>query len=220
MRKMILTSMQLAVALVVLAAAGARAQEPATLPLPKPQIVGGKPLMQALNERMSRRDFSTEKLPQQVLANLLWAAFGVNRADGRRTAPSASNMQELEIYAVMADGVYRYDAKAHALQLHLKEDLRAATGNNPWIATAPLNLLYVADYSKMGQRSEETKRVDSGTDSGFISQNVYLFFTSEGLATVVRGGIDRPAVAKTLKLRPDQHVVLAQTVGYPPKSSL
>ena len=217
MRRMILNSIPLAVALAVLAAAGVRAQEPPAVPLPKPQVTGGKPLMQALNERMSRREFSPEKLPQQVLANLLWAAFGVNRADGRRTAPSASNMQELEVYAVMADGVYRYDAKAHALQLHLKEDLRAATGNNPWIATAPLNLLYVADYSKMGQRSEETKRVDSGTDSGFISQNVYLFCASEGLATVVRGGIDRPAVEKALKLRSDQHVVLAQTVGYPPK---
>lgn len=217
MRRMILNSLHVAVALTVLAAPGLRAQEPKTVPLPKPQIVGGKPLMQALNERMSRREFSPEKLPQQVLANLLWAAFGVNRADGRRTAPSASNMQELEVYAVMADGVYLYDAKAHALQLHLKEDLRAATGNQPWIAMAPLNLLYVADYSKLGQRSEETKRVDSGTDSGFIAQNVYLFCASEGLATVVRGGIDRPAVEKALKLRPDQHVVLAQTVGYAPK---
>lgn len=217
MRRMILNSIHVAVALAVLAAPGLRSQEPKTVPLPKPQIVGGKPLMQALNERMSRREFSPEKLPQQVLANLLWAAFGVNRADGRRTAPSASNMQELEVYAVMADGVYLYDAKAHALQLHLKEDLRAATGNQPWIAMAPLNLLYVADYSKLGQRSEETKRVDSGTDSGFIAQNVYLFCASEGLATVVRGGIDRPAVEKALKLRPDQHVVLAQTVGYAPK---
>jgi SagB-type dehydrogenase family enzyme len=217
MRRMILNSIHLAVTLTLLTAAGLRAQEPKTVPLPKPQIVGGKPLMQALNERMSRREFSPEKLPQQVLANLLWAAFGVNRADGRRTAPSASNMQELEVYAVMADGVYLYDAKAHALQLHLKQDLRAATGSQPWIATAPLNLLYVADYTKMGQRSEETKRVDSGTDSGFIAQNVYLFCASEGLATVVRGGIERPAVEKALKLRPDQHVVLAQTVGYAPK---
>jgi SagB-type dehydrogenase family enzyme len=214
---MILNFTQLAVALAVLATAGVRAQEPATVPLPKPQIVGGKPLMQALNERMSRREFSPEKLPQQVLANLLWAAFGVNRADGRRTAPSASNMQEMEVYAVMADGVYLYDAKAHALQLHLKEDLRAATGSQPWVATAPLNLLYVADYSKMGQRTEESKRENSGTDSGFIAQNVYLFCASEGLATVVRGGIDRPAMEKALKLRPDQHIVLAQTVGYAPK---
>ena len=99
----------------------------------------------------------------------------------------------------------------------MKEDLRAATGSQPWIATAPLNLVYVADYAKMGKRSEEAKRVDSGTDTGFIAQNVYLFCASEGLATVARGGLDRPAMEKALKLRPDQHVVLAQTVGYPPK---
>ncbi len=85
------------------------------------------------------------------------------------------------------------------------------------MAKAPLNLVYVSDYSRMGQRTEETKRVDSGTDTGFIAQNVYLFCASEGLATVVRGGLDRPAMAKALKLRPDQRVVLAQTVGYPPK---
>ena len=217
MRKPILNALRLAAAVTLLAAAGVQAQEPKTVPLPKPQVTGGKPLMQALNERMTRREFGTEKLPQQVLANLLWAAFGVNRADGRRTAPSASNMQEMDVYAVMADGAYLYDAKAHALQLHLKEDLRAATGSQAWVATAPLDLLYVADYSKMGQRSEETKRVDTGTDTGFIAQNVYLFCASEGLAVVVRGGIDRPAVEKALKLRPDQHVVLAQTVGYPPR---
>jgi len=217
MRRLILNAIRLAAALTVLAAAGVLAQELKTVPLPKAQTTGGKPLMQALSERMTRREFSPEKLPQQMLGNLLWAAFGVNRADGRRTAPSASNMQETDVYAVMADGVYLYDAKAHALQLHLKEDLRAATGSQPWIAAAPLNLVYVADYSKMGQRSEETKRVDSGTDAGFIAQNVYLFCASEGLATVVRGGIDRPAMEKALKLRPEQHVVLAQTVGYPPK---
>jgi SagB-type dehydrogenase family enzyme len=166
---------------------------------------------------MTRREFSPEKLPQQMLANLLWAAFGVNRPDGRRTAPSGSNRQELDLYAVMADGVYLYDAKAHALQLHLKEDMRAAIGSQAGMATAPLNLIYVADYSKFGQRSEADMRVDAGTDAGYISQNVYLFCASEGLATVVRGGIDRPAMEKLLKLRPEQHVVLAQTAGYPPK---
>jgi SagB-type dehydrogenase family enzyme len=192
-------------------------QDGTLTPLPDPQIHGGKPLMEALNARMSHREFGPERLSAQVLSNLLWAAFGINRPDGRRTAPSASNRQEIEVYAVMADGVYRYDAKAHALQLVLKEDLRAATGSQPWIATAPLNLVYVADYSKMGERPEETKRVDAGTDTGFIAQNVYLFCASEGLGTVVRGGVDRAAIEKAMKLRPNQHVVLAQTVGYPPK---
>jgi SagB-type dehydrogenase family enzyme len=217
MRRLILNAIRLAAALTILAAAGVYAQEPNAVPLPKPQITGGKPLMQALNERMTRREFSPEKLSPQMLSNLLWAAFGINRPDGRRTAPSASNMQEIDLYVAMADGVYVYDAKAHALQLALKEDARAATGTQPWVATAPLNLVYVADYAKMGKRSDEDKRFYSGTDTGFVAQNVYLFCASEGLAAVVRGGLDRPAMEKALKLRPDQHVVLAQTVGYPPQ---
>ena len=136
MRRLILNSIRLAVALAVLAAAGVCAQEPQTVPLPKPQITGGKPLMEALNERMTRREFGPERLPQQVLSNLLWAAFGINRPDGRRTAPSASNMQEIELYAVMADGVYLYDAKAHALQLHSQgrpagRDRQPAAGSRP-----------------------------------------------------------------------------------------
>jgi SagB-type dehydrogenase family enzyme len=217
MRRLISRFHRLALVLAVAGLAGIPAQESNLTPLPTPQITGGKPLMEALSERMTRREFGPERLSAQVLSNLLWAAFGINRPDGRRTAPSASNMQEMDLYAVMADGVYLYDAKAHALQLSIKEDLRAATGSQPWIATAPLNLVYVADYAKMGKRTDETKRVDSGTDTGFIAQNVYLFCASEGLATVVRGGLDRPAMEKALKLRPDQHVVLAQTVGYPPK---
>ncbi len=215
MRKLISHTIRLALILTLLGVAGA--QESKLIPLPKPQTTGGKPLMQALSERMSTREFSPAALPRPVLANLLWAAFGVNRADGRRTAPSASNRQELEVYAVMADGVYRYDAKAHALELTLKEDVRKATGSQAWVATAPLNLVYVADYSKMGERPDETKRADSGTDTGFIAQNVYLYCASEGLVTVVRGGVDRAAIEKAMKLRPDQHVTLAQTVGYPVK---
>src|SRR5512143_116562 len=164
MRRLVLNSIRLAVALAVFGLTGLPAQDSKLIPLPKPQVTGGKPVMQVLNERMTRREFSPEKLPQQVLANLLWAAWGVNRSDGRRTAPSASNRQEMEVYAVMADGVFLYDAKAHALLLHLKEDLRSATGSQDWIAKAPLNLVYVADYSRMGERPEETKRVDSGTD--------------------------------------------------------
>ncbi len=208
---------RLLAAALVLASANLLAQAPGSISLPKPQVTGGMPLMQALNERMTRREFSPGKLPEQVLANLLWAAFGINRPDGRRTAPSASNMQEIDVYAVTEQGVYRYDAKAHALEPHLSGDFRAATGGQDWVAKAPLNLVFVSDYSRMGQRTEETKRVDSGTDTGFIAQNVYLFCASEGLATVVRGGLDRPAMEKALKLRPDQRVVLAQTVGYPPK---
>ena len=196
----------------------ALAQDLKPVELPKPDMEGGKPLMQVLKARQSGREFSAEKLPPQVLSNLLWAAWGVNRPDsGRRTAPSASNRQEIEIYVATAEGLYLYDAKAHRLQPVLAKDLRAATGRQPFVGEAPVNLVYVADYSKMGKGSDEDKALTAGADTGFISQNVYLYCASEGLATVVRGMVDRPALAKAMNLRPDQRIVLGQTVGYPKK---
>jgi SagB-type dehydrogenase family enzyme len=186
--------------------------------LPKPQMDGGKPLMQALKERKSTRSFSTEKLPDQVLGNMLWAAFGINRPDsGQRTAPSAMNRQEIDIYVATADGLYLYDAKKHTLQPVLAEDIRAETGMQPFVKDAPVELVYVADYSRMGGGTDEEKNLYSAADTGFIGQNVYLFCASEGLATVVRGSVPRQALAKVMKLRPDQKIILAQTVGYPKK---
>ena len=196
----------------------ALAQDLKPVELPKPDMEGGKPLMQVLKARQSGREFSAEKLPPQVLSNLLWAAWGVNRPDsGRRTAPSASNRQEVEIYVTTAEGLYLYDAKAHRLQPVLTKDLRAATGRQPFVGEAPVNLVYVADYSKMGKGSDEDKALTAGADTGFISQSVYLYCASEGLATVVRGMVDRPALAKAMNLRPDQRIILGQTVGYPKK---
>lgn len=187
------------------------AQELKPIALEKPQTEGGKPLMQALKERKSGREFSPEKLSPQMLSNLLWAAWGVNRPDGRRTAPSASNRQEIDVYAVTAEGIYLYNAKAHQLEPVAAGDFRAATGTQPYVGQAALNLVYVADQAK-------TKNSEMAyADTGFIGQNVYLFCASEGLATVVRGSVDRAALAKTLKLRPDQAITLAQTVGYPKK---
>ena len=194
------------------------ADTPQGIALPKPNTEGGKPLMQALNERKSAREFSVEKLSPQVLSNLLWAAFGVNRPDGRRTAPSASNRQEIDIYAVMSDGVYLYNAKANRLEPVISDDLRAATGTQPFVAEAALDLVYVADYSKMGNSSDAEKGFLSGADTGFVGENVYLFCASEGLATVVRASVDRGALAKALKLRPEQKITLSQTVGYPKRA--
>jgi nitroreductase len=184
--------------------------------LPSPRTDGGKPLMQVLNERHSTREFGTEKLTPQVLANLLWAAFGVNRTDGKRTAPSAVNWQEMDIYVTLAEGAYVYDAKANRLNLVAAEDLRAATGSQPFVGTAPLNLVYVADMTK-AKTSPENQAIWVPADAGFIAQNVYLFCASEGLVAVVRGMIPKEALAKALKLRPDQKILLAQTVGYPKK---
>jgi SagB-type dehydrogenase family enzyme len=194
-------------------------QEPQDIQLPKPQTDGGKPLMQALMLRQSSREFTSEKLPLQVLSNLLWAADGVNRPhSGKRTAPSAMNVQNIDIYAAMADGLYLYDPAAHILKLILKDDIRAATGGQDFVKDIPLNLIYVADYSKMKRGTDEDKALYSGAHVGFISQNVYLCCASEGLATVVRGMVDKDALAKTINLRPDQKIMLAQSVGYPKKT--
>jgi len=188
-------------------------QTPVQVQLPKARTEGGKPLMQALNERKSTRAFKTEKLPEQVLSNLLWAAWGTNRPDGKRTAPSAMNRQEIDVYVVSAEGTYMYDAKAHALKPVAAGDLRAQTGGQPFVKDAPLNLVYVADTAKMSGGSEQA--VWYGAAAGFISQNVYLYCASEGLATVVRGMVDRDVLARALSLRPEQRIVLSQTVGYP-----
>jgi SagB-type dehydrogenase family enzyme len=183
--------------------------------LPRPQTDIGRPLMQTLRDRSSARAFSPTQLPSQTLSNLLWAAFGVNRPDsGKRTAPSAMNWQETDIYIAAADGLYIYDAKTHQLDPVSREDVRARTGMQPFVKDAPLNLVYVVDLAKTGSGSTE-RDMYVAADVGFIAQNVYLFCASEGLVTVVRGSIDRPALSKVLRLRPDQKIILAQTVGYP-----
>lgn len=203
-------------AAVLLVSVAAFAQGPEAKKLPEPDKTGGKPLMQALAARHSSRSFSDEKLSDEVLSNLLWAAFGVNRPDGRRTAPSAMNWQEIDIYVATADGLYLYDAKAHAVTMVLAEDIRGATGTQSFVKDAPVNLVYVADFSRMGRGSDEDKTIYSAADTGFIGQNVYLFCASEGLSTVVRGLVDKVALAEKMNLRPEQKIVLAQTVGYPP----
>ncbi|MGC9966931.1 MAG: SagB/ThcOx family dehydrogenase [Syntrophobacteraceae bacterium] len=189
---------------------------PASIQLPNPQREGGKPLMSALNDRMSARTFSGEKLQMQTLSNLLWAAFGINRPDGKRTAPSAKNWQEIDIYVAMADGAYLYDAKKNTLDPIEMKDIRAMTGAQAFVKDAPVNLVYVADYSKVNEGGLDGQ-ILVGADAGLISENVYLFCASEGLATVVRASIDRDALAKELKLRPQQKIILAQSVGYPKK---
>lgn len=192
------------------------------IPLPMPDMKGGKPLMQCLKERKTERSFSPKKLPSDVLSNLLWAAAGMNRPEtGKRTAPSAKNWQEIDVYVAMEEGLYRYNAKTHALDPVVQADLRKATlhtlqPSRSAIGAAPLQLIYVADYSKMTiGTSDENKLLYSGADSAFISQNVYLYCASEGLVTGVRGFVDKDALAKKMNLRDKQHVVLVQAVGYP-----
>lgn len=181
-----------------------------------PQMTGGKPLMQALKDRKTTREFSSKELPLQVISDMLWAADGINRPDsGRRTAPSAMNMQEINIYVAKADGLYLFDAKMNMLMPVLSEDIRALTGTQSFVKDAPVNLVFVADLAKMSRMSPENIDIYAAADTGYISQNVYLFCASAELATVVRGSVDKPALAKAMKLRADQRIILAQTVGYP-----
>jgi SagB-type dehydrogenase family enzyme len=195
----------------------AAAKDTDVLKLPPPQTTGGKPLMQALKERHSAREFADRPLAPQLLSNLLWAAAGVNRPEsGKRTAPSARDWREIDIYVATADGAYMYDPNVHALKHVLARDVRALTGSQDFVAGAPLNLVYVADTRRMeGVSAEDVERY-TAADTGLIAQNVYLYCASAGLNTVVRGLVDREALARVLKLAPSQRIVLAQTVGYPP----
>jgi nitroreductase len=196
------------------------AEEPKPIQLLPPQPGGGSPLMQLLWKRKSSREFSPKPLPVEVLSNLLWAGFGINRPDGKRTAPSAMNWQDVDIYVILSNALYLYDAKANQLKLILAEDLRGLAGTQPFVKEAPVNLIYVSDYAKMGDKiPNELKILFSGAHAGFISQNIYLYCASEGLATVVRAYIDIPALSKVMRLRPDQKIILAQSVGYPKKTS-
>ena len=175
--------------------------------LPAPNKTGGKPLMNALNERQSNRDFSDKELSAQTLSDLLWAAYGFNRED-KRTVPSSQNRQEMDIYVFLKSGVYLYDAKNQQLILKVQGNNHAKTGKQPFVEVAPVNLVYVANLDKASNRDAAL------TDCGFIGQNVYLFCASEGLISVVRGSVDKDSVHSLLGLSDNQEALLAQTVGY------
>lgn len=184
--------------------------------LPAPQTSGGMPLLDALKNRKTEREFSDRKLSPQVLSNLLWAAYGINREDGRRTAPSSVNWQTIDIYIALPEGLYLYDARGNTLKLVLAEDIRALTGTQEYVGTAALNLIYIADLSRIPRDMDDERKLWVSTnDVGFIGQNVYLFCASEGLATVVRGSIDREALGVKMGLKPTQRILLGHSVGYP-----
>ena len=186
--------------------------------LPKPQIDKGKPLMQALKERKSSREFSARKISDQDLSNMLWAGFGINRPEtGGRTAPSAMNMQDIDLYVILEQGCYRYDAKANTLIRVTSKDLRPLAGKQAFVKDAPVNIVFVADYSRMKKSSSNDAKSYSIADAAFISENIYLYCASETLATVVRAFIDKPELAKALQLPRDQEIIFGQTVGYPKK---
>lgn len=200
---------------IVFSSIGCNAQEAKKISLPLPNTEGGKPLMEALKGRETQRTFTDKKLSEQQLANLLWAAYGINRPEsGRRTAPSAVNWQETDIYVSLETGVYLYDAKKNELTTVLSGDYRKDMAKQNFAAKAAVVLVYVADFSKMGVASKEDKDFYSAVDAGYISQNVYLFCSSENMSTVVLGMIDKPKIKDLLKLKDNQKIILSQCVGF------
>ncbi|MDD5346338.1 MAG: SagB/ThcOx family dehydrogenase [Proteiniphilum sp.] len=175
--------------------------------LPTPVRSGGKPLMDALNLRHSTRTFQEKELSLQQLSNLLWAANGFNR-DDKRTAPTANNRQELELYVTTSKSLYFYDARNHSLREIKKGDLRGETGAQDFVAKVPLNLIFVVDMQKASGREY------AFTGCGFVAQNIYLYCASEGLGSVVRGMFDKERLHSLLELKPSQEVILTQSVGY------
>lgn len=186
-----------------------------TVPLPPAQKTGGMPLMEAFQLRKSQRSFSSKELTSQQLSNLLWAAYGINRPDGFRTVPAAKNWFEYDIYLLKSDGWFLYDVRKHSLLKMGNEDLRIYGGTQDFVKAAPVILVYVADFGRMNDTTDELRKFFSAVDLGYISQNVYLWSASEGLATIILGQVDKPKVHEVLKLKPDQQVILSQPVGYP-----
>jgi nitroreductase len=183
--------------------------------LPPPRATGGKPLIDALKLRRSIREYADRPLPPQVLSDLLWSGFGVNRPSGDRTAPYWRHVMVIDVYAALADGVWLYDPKQHRLEQRLGTDIRSQTGTQDFVASAPLNLIYVAHGERMQDISPEERRLYASVDVGFIGQNIYLFCASEGLATVFRGSVDTKKLGATMQLGDGQFVTFAQSVGYP-----
>jgi len=191
-----------------------KGNSPTSILLPPPAKTGGLPLMEALARRRSSRDFANTTLPLPLLSDLLWSAYGVNRADGGRTAPSALNAQEVDVFVALSSGAYLYDAAAHQLQLVAASDQRRVTGYQDFVDEAPLDLVYVANHTRMGMVPVAQREMYASAAAGAIAQNVYLFAASNDLSTVIRAWIDRSAIADALGLSHDQQVLLSQTVGY------
>jgi nitroreductase len=190
-------------------------QDLKSISLPQPQTEGGRPLMEALKLRRSTREFKRANLSDQALANLLWAGFGINRPEnGYRTAPSAMNSQEVDLYVALAQGLYLYDAKANELKPLSAQDLRAKTNGQPSIKDASVVLIFVADLSRLAKARQEMRPLYADFSAGCISQNVSLYCSSAGLATFVYD-LDRGPLATAMKLKPEQRIILAQAVGLP-----
>lgn len=190
-------------------------QELQPLKLMPPQTEKGKSLMKALEERRTSREYSDRAMSLQDISNVLWAANGINRVNEmKHTAPTAVNWQEIDVYVVLGKGIYLYDPHDSTLYPVIGGDLREQAGTQEYVKTAPLNLIYVADYSKMKNTEEAKKESYTSADAAFIAENVYLFCDAFDMGCVVRASVDREKLSETMKLRPEQKIVLGQTAGF------
>jgi SagB-type dehydrogenase family enzyme len=192
---------------------GAESLEP--IHLPPPETSGGMPLMQALKNRMSTKEFTTQAIPREQVSNLLWAAFGINRPEsGKRTAATAVDCQDIQIYVVFEEAVYVYQAREHRLIPVANRDVRSLAATQGYAKVAPINLVYVSDHGKMADSFKDKKEIYAAFHAGAISQNVYLYCASAGLGAVVRDSVDRDGLKDALNLNANQVIVMAQSVGY------
>jgi SagB-type dehydrogenase family enzyme len=201
--------------------------------LPRPTLDGGTSVLKSLQQRETIREISNKKLSLQVLSNLLWAACGVNRKKGPfgipgRTAATASNSQEIDLYIAFKDGIYLYNAVFHRLEPIATGDLRALAishGQPGYAADAPVHIIYIADVNKLsntsgyqepGLQDPDVQKAYYYVDTGIIAGNIYLFAASFGLASWFHN-CNKSALKATLNLRTDQRILFGQTVGYPEK---
>ena len=201
--------------LMALAGFSVRAQEKTYLELPAPRKEGGMPLMDALARRRSLREYAPDPLSDQTLSSLLWAAIGENRPGGYRTVPSARNWKGIDVYVAREDGLFLYQPEKHRLLKKKAGDLRPHAGRQAFVATAPVVLIYVADHARMADAPPDMVKFYSATDTGFISQNVYLFCAANDLATVVVGSFDKAKLGEAMGLSESEHVILTQPVAHP-----
>ena len=182
--------------------------------LKAPDTSGGKPLMTAMKNRKTDRGFQEKALSEKHLSELMWVAYGVNRENGKRTVPSARALYPLQVYAVMVDGIYLYNPQKHVLEPVKAGDYRKFCGTQNFVEKAPLNLIFVADYRKLTNMTDEQRAVYAGLDAAHCCQNVYLYCASEGLKVVERASVKGKELINVLGLSSDYHFVIAQTVGY------
>lgn len=192
------------------------AEDPETIALPAPDFSNASSLYQAFKDRKSTRNFLDKDISLQMLSSLLWAANGVNRPEtGHRTAPSAMNARDIDLYVCFSSAVYLYLPVEHRLQKVGEGDCRPAVADQQnFVATAPLSLVLVSDLSRFGEGNLQENMITGAYDAGIVAQNVNIFCAAMGLATVVRGSMDKEALRELLKLSPSQHPMLNLPVGY------